>query len=52
MLMNYGFCFPNNHYDSYAVRLKMKVDPNDLFVPHLVDYKGDDFTQEIRLKNN
>ena len=39
--MNYGFCFANNRYDSYAIRMKMNP-----------DLKGNEFTEEIRLKTN
>ena len=43
--MNYGFCFMGNRYDSYAVKLKMKLNlQEELFIPHMVDFKGSDFT--------
>jgi hypothetical protein len=50
--MNYGFCFANNRYDSYAIRMKMNPDLKALFIPYLVDFKGNEFTEEIRLKTN
>lgn len=52
LLLNYGFCFPDNTNDSYSVRLKMNINLQEIFIPQIVDYKGAEFTQEIRLKNN
>jgi hypothetical protein len=30
----------------------MNVNLQEIFIPQIVDYKGAEFTQEIRLKNN
>lgn len=52
LLMNYGFCFPDNRNDSYSLRLKMDIDLKELFIPKMVDFKGTEFTQEVRFKTN
>lgn len=38
LLVNYGFCFADNRYDSYPIWVKMDIDLNDLFVPFMVDF--------------
>jgi hypothetical protein len=38
LLVNYGFCFAGNRYDSFEFRMKLDVDLSDLFVPFLVDF--------------
>jgi hypothetical protein len=38
LLLNYGFCFANNRYDSYSFKVKMDLDLNDLFVPFMPDW--------------
>ena len=50
--MNYGFAFMDNTYDSYAVRMKMKMELNDIQVYKMVDFRGKDYTEEIRFKTN
>jgi hypothetical protein len=30
----------------------MDIDLKALFIPHMIDFKGVDFTQEVRLKKN
>lgn len=38
LLVNYGFCFPNNTYDSYEIPLRLDVPmTSELFVPEIVD---------------
>ena len=37
LLLNYGFCFPGNKYDSFEFPLRTDVSQIDLFVPELVD---------------
>jgi hypothetical protein len=44
LLMNYGFCFLGNRYDSYAVNVKLDIDLKDLFVPYMVDFSGSDYS--------
>ena len=45
LLLNYGFCFLGNRYDSYSVHLKMSLNmKEELFIPYMVDYKGADYT--------
>ena len=37
LLLNYGFCFPDNRYESYEVHMKMDLNQNgDLFPPEMV----------------
>jgi hypothetical protein len=38
LLVNYGFCFADNRYDSFSFRMKLDVDLSDLFVPFLIDF--------------
>lgn len=52
LLLNYGFCFQDNAYDSYVVKMKMNPDLQKLFIPEMVDFKSSELTQEIRLKTN
>ena len=54
MLLNYGFCFPDNKYDSYAINMRIDVsDENEIFAPSLVDFKmQNENVQEIRFKTN
>ena len=51
LLMHYGFCFLGNRYDSYAIKMRMDIDLKDPFVPFMVDFRGEHFAQEVRLKN-
>ena len=51
-MVHYGFCYPNNRYDSYSVHLKLKIDMNRKFVPHMVALKKTNFTQEVRFKTD
>ena len=37
LLVNYGFCFPGNKYDSYEFPLRMNMPIGELFVPEIVD---------------
>ena len=40
LLLNYGFCFPDNKYDSYAINMRVDVtDEKEIFAPALVDFK-------------
>lgn len=52
LLSNYGFAFLGNRCDSYCVRMKMRLDTSDLAVQKMVDFKGKDFTEEVRFKTN
>ena len=40
LLLNYGFCFPNNKYEDYYLRMRLDCDMSDPFVPELVDLEG------------
>lgn len=40
LLLHYGFCIPDNRYDSYAVNLLIK-NLQDLKIPKLVDLSGE-----------
>ena len=40
LLLNYGFCFPNNRYDSFEFPLRLDIsmsNDREIFVPELVD---------------
>ena len=37
LLLNYGFCFPGNKYDSYEFPLRLDVPVGEVFVPEIVD---------------
>ena len=53
LLTNYGFCFADNRYDSYSIMLKMKVDiMSEADIPSIIDFKGAEFTQEVRFKTD
>lgn len=52
LLVNYGFCFADNRYDSFSFKLKMDVDMNDLFVPFMIDFNDENLAQEVRIKND
>lgn len=52
LLMHYGFCFLGNRYDSFAIKMRMDIDLKDPFVPFMVDFRNEHFTQEVRLKND
>jgi len=40
LMLNYCFCFPNNRYEDYLLRLRLDCNMNDPFVPELVDLDG------------
>ena len=53
LLLNYGFCFPGNKYDSYEFPLRPDVSQVDLFVPELVDLEwSSNRLQAVRLKKD
>ena len=50
-MLNYGFCFPNNSYDSFSISMCTDFDSDKLYVPDMVDLKYLNLnSQEIRLK--
>ena len=51
-LIHYGFCYPNNRYNSYSVHLKMNVGLDRLMIPHMVALKKTTYTQEVRFKTD
>ena len=53
LLVNYGFCFPGNKYDSYEFPLRMDMPIGDLFVPEIVDLEWTSRqSQAVRLKKD
>ena len=53
LLLNYGFCFPGNNYDSFEFPIRMDVPIVDLFVPEIVDLEWTSMrTQAIRMKKD
>lgn len=53
LLINYGFCFPNNLYDSFEFHLRLDVPIVDKFVPELIDLECKmKKIQKIRLKRD
>lgn len=53
LLVNYGFCFPGNSYDSYEFPLRLDVPTDEIFVPEIVDlsWQGK-LCQAVRLKKD
>jgi len=41
LLINYGFCFAGNKYDSLELRLKLDIDLKAPFVHFMVDFRND-----------
>ena len=41
-----------NRYDSFAIKMRMDIDLKDPFVPFMVDFRNEHFTQEVRLKSD
>lgn len=37
LLLNYGFCFPGNRYDSFEFPLRLDVPTDEIFPPDFVD---------------
>lgn len=37
LLMNYGFCFPDNNYDSFEFPLRLDIPAGDIFKHEIVD---------------
>ena len=53
LLLNYGFCFADNRYDSYHFWVKIDINLNDLFVPFMINFQDtEDYSQEIRIKTH
>jgi len=42
LLINYGFCFPNNRYDSYVFKLKLFGDDDWQKIQSLIDFSNDE----------
>ena len=41
LLLNYGFCFPGNRYDSYELQLRLDIPiKDDFFAPGFVDLES------------
>ncbi len=54
LILNYGFCFPGNSYDSYEIPLRLDVPlTNEIFVPEIVDLAWKNrIGQAVRLKKD
>ena len=51
LLINYGFCFPDNKYDSYELPMRVDLPFNDVNPAELIDFKHEhDQVQPIRFK--
>ena len=53
LLLNYGFCFPDNKYDSYEFPMRLDVPIKETFTSHVIDIgwqsKG---SPKMRLKSD
>ena len=49
LLINYGFCFADNRYESVEISLKLDVDTTDPFIPEMC-YLGSSFQDDTLLK--
>ena len=52
LLINYGFCFANNRYDSMKINLKMDVDLRAPLVHFMIDFRASQLVQPVKLKND
>jgi len=53
LLLNYGFSFPGNKYDSFEFPLRLDVPVDDLFAPEIVDLEWKSrLMQPVRLKKD
>lgn len=52
LLMHYGFCFLENHYDSFAIKLRIDSGLKELTMPYMIDYRNEHISQEIRFKSD
>ena len=53
LLLNYGFCFPGNRYDSFEIPIRLDIPVGEIFVPELVDLEWQArMIQPVRLKND
>ena len=51
LLLNYGFCFPDNKYDSYEFPMRLDLPINEGFVPEIIDLGWQSrINQKMRLK--
>jgi hypothetical protein len=52
-MINYGFSFADNRYDSYLAHLRMKIDMTDPFIPEMFDFSyKEENIQKCRLKTD
>ena len=53
LLLNYGFCFPGNRYDSFEFPLRLDVPTDEIFSPNFVDLEWTSHhSLAIRLKKD
>lgn len=53
LLLNYGFVFPGNDYDSFETQLRLDSDLKSAFAPNLVDLTGNvEMVETCRLKRD
>jgi len=53
LLLNYGFCFPGNRYDSFEFPLSLDVPTDEIFAPNFVDLEWSSRqAQAVRLKKD
>ena len=53
LMQNYGFCYPNNNYDSLSVLVRYDVDLSMEFEPSFIDMKIQSIlANEIRFKRD
>ena len=53
LMLNYGFCFPDNTYDSLSLRVRCNIQVDDEFVPNMLDFElKSQNLQEIRFKRD
>ena len=53
LLLNYGFCFPGNKYDSYEFPMRLDKPINEGFQPQIIDLGWQsNSNQKVRLKKD
>ena len=53
LLLNYGFCFPGNNYDSFEFPMRLDIPVGQVFVPEIVDLNWSSrMNQVVRLKKD
>ena len=53
LLLNYGFCFPGNNYDSFEFPMRLDVPVGSVFMPEIVDLNWSSrMSQVVRVKKD